>query len=127
VLVVDDNRDAADSLARLIQLWGYEVRTGYNGSAVALVPEFKPDVICLDLAMPRMDGNSMARYLRQQDGNLGILVIAITGYHDEARQLLSKEAGIDHYLVKPIDPRVLEQLLKIKLLAKLQSSAPQAN
>ena len=118
VLVVDDNRDAADSLTVLVGMWGHEVRTAYNGSAIHAVPVFQPDVIVLDIGMPKMDGNSMARLLRQQECYDDTLIIAVTGYHDEARRLLSREAGIDHYLIKPVDPRVLEALLLVKANAK---------
>ena len=118
VLVIDDNKDAADSLSLLVKLWGHDVRTGYNGSAAALIPVFRPDVILLDIGLPKMDGNQMARKLRQQDDFKDTLVIAVTGYHDEANRILSKEAGIDHYLIKPVDPGVLEKLLLMKLLTK---------
>jgi DNA-binding response OmpR family regulator len=118
VLVVDDNRDTADSLAVLVRMWGHEVQAAYNGSAIHAVPVFKPDVIVLDIGLPKMDGNSMARRVRQQAGAGDTLIIAVTGYHDEARRLLSTEAGVDHYLIKPVDPRVLEKLLLLKVLAK---------
>lgn len=117
VLVVDDNRDAADSLAMLCRMWGYEVQSAYNGSAIRMVPIFKPDVIVLDIAMPKMDGNKMAREVREQDCYRETLIIAVTGYHDDAHRLLSKQAGIDHYLIKPVDPTVLEKLLMMKDMA----------
>jgi CheY-like chemotaxis protein len=117
VLVVDDNRDAADSLAVLVGMWGHEVRVAYNGSAIHAVPVFKPDVIVLDIGMPKMDGNSMVRQLRQQECYADTLIIAVTGYHDEARRQLSREVGFDHYLIKPVDPRVLEKLLLMKAFA----------
>ncbi len=118
VLVVDDNRDTADSLAMLVGMWGHEVRTEYNGLAIHAVPEFRPDVIVLDIEMPKMDGNCMARQLRQQACYDATLIIAVTGYHDEARRLLSRDAGFDHYLIKPVDPRVLEKLLLLKSFTK---------
>jgi DNA-binding response OmpR family regulator len=124
VLVVDDNRDTADSLAMLVQMWGHEVQAAYNGSAIDAVPVFKPDVIVLDIELPKMDGNSMARRLREQKCYDDMLIIAVTGYHDEARRLLSAEAGIDHYLIKPVDPRVLEKLLLIKAFAKHVAGGP---
>jgi CheY-like chemotaxis protein len=121
VLVVDDERDNADSLGLLVGLWGYEVRCSYNGSALPLAEEFRPDVIVLDIAMPKLDGNSMARYLRQQEAFRDALLIAVSGYHDEAVRQLSVEAGFDHYLVKPIDVRALEKLLLAKAhLKRLQ-------
>lgn len=118
VLVVDDNRDAADSLSLLVKLWGHDVRTAYNGAAVTLAPVYKPDVILLDIGMPKLDGNTMTRQLRQQSDFRDTLFIAVTGFHDEAHRLLSYEAGFDHYLIKPIDPGVLEKLLLVKQFTK---------
>ena len=118
VLVVDDDADTADSLAVLVQMWGHEVHTAYNGTAINAVPVFKPDVIVLDIGLPKLDGNGMAKRVRAQACYDGTLIIAVTGYHDEARRLLSREAGIDHYLIKPVDPRVLEALLLVKANAK---------
>lgn len=123
VLVVDDNKDAADSLSRLVQLWGHEVQTAYDASAVSLVPTFQPDAILLDIGMPRMDGNTMARQMRQHEAARKMLIIAVTGYHDEATRGLSKEAGIDHYLIKPVDLTVLEKLLLMKLMEKRLASS----
>jgi CheY-like chemotaxis protein len=117
VFVVDDNRDAADSLAMLVQLWGHSVERDYDGSALQRIHEFQPDVILLDIGMPKMDGNLMTRTLRQDERFQQTLIIAVTGYHDEARQLFAREAGFDHYLIKPVDPSVLEKLLLMKLLA----------
>jgi len=121
VLVVDDNRDAADSLAMLARLWGHEVDVGYNGTAIQRVPIFKPNVVLLDIGLPKLDGNKFAKQMRDQAESRDVLVIAVTGYHDEAHRLLSKAAGIDHYLIKPVDPGVLEKLLAMRLL-ELQSA-----
>lgn len=118
VLVVDDNKDAADSMSKLVRLWGHEVQTAYDASAIELIPAFRPDVVLLDIGMPRMDGNTMARQMRKIDGANHMLIIAVTGYHDEASRLLSKSAGVDHYLIKPVDLSVLEKLLLMKLMEK---------
>ena len=123
VLVVDDNKDAADSLSRLIQLWGHVVRTAYDESAVDLIPTFQPEAVLLDIGMPRMDGTHMARHIRQKSSSKGVLIVAVTGFHDETIRKLSREAGFDHYLVKPVDLSVLEKLLSIKLLEKQQLAA----
>jgi two-component system CheB/CheR fusion protein len=117
VFVVDDNRDAADSLAMLVKLWGYDVACGYNGSALRQLQAFAPDVVLLDIGLPKMDGNSITRTLREDPNYSNTLIIAVTGYHDEARRLFAKEAGFDHYLIKPVDPSVLEKLLIMKSLA----------
>ena len=118
VLVVDDNKDAADSLSRLVQLWGHQVQTAYDGSAIGIVPTFQPDAVLLDIGMPRMDGNTMARAMRRHEAARRTLIIAVTGYHDEGTRESSKEAGIDHYLIKPVDLTVLEKLLLMKLMEK---------
>lgn len=117
VFVVDDNRDAADSLAMLVQLWGHDVERGYDGLALEMIYGFKPDVILLDIGMPKMDGNLMTRKLREDANYNHTMIIAVTGFHDEARRLFAKEAGFDHYLIKPVDPSVLEKLLMMKGLS----------
>jgi CheY-like chemotaxis protein len=118
VLVVDDNKDAADSLSRLMLLWGHEVRTAYDESALDLVTVFQPDVVLLDIGMPRMDGGTMAPRIRQRSNVAKLLIIAVTGFHDESTRKLSKEAGMDHYLVKPVDLSALEKLLTQKVAEK---------
>ena len=110
ILVVDDNRDAADSLARVIRLWGHEVQTAYDGSAVEMVGQLTPDVILLDLAMPGMDGHSIAHQIREQTGG-GPVIIAITGFHDETTRHRALAAGFDEYLIKPVDLTTLGGLL----------------
>lgn len=117
VFVVDDNRDAADSLAMLVQLWGHDVERDYDGSAMHKIHAFNPDVILMDIGMPKMDGNLMTRRLREDGRYHQTLIIAVTGYHDEARRLFATEAGFDHYLIKPVDPSVLEKLLVMKGMA----------
>ena len=114
VLVVDDNQDAADSLSRLVSLWGHQSQSAYDETAIALMSSFQPDVVLLDIGMPRMDGNHMARHMRLQKPDDGLLIIAVSGYHDESIRRLAREAGVDHYLIKPVDLSVLEKLLLIK-------------
>ncbi len=112
VLVVDDNRDAADSLSLLVKLWGDDARAAYDGvQALEMALVQQPDVVLLDLTMPKMDGCQVVRRLRQQTAFADTLLIAITGWADQAHQLLCNEAGFDHYLVKPIDLVHLEILL----------------
>ena len=113
VLVVDDNRDAADTLTKLVKVWGYEVQAAYDASALDLVPTIEPDVILLDIAMPKVDGIRVARAIRELRNADEILLIAVTGYHDEARRTLATEAGVDHYLIKPVDPSVIQKLLEM--------------
>ncbi len=113
VLVVDDNVDAADSLGMLLRLSGQQVRVAYDGpTALALAPEFQPEVVILDLGMPSMDGFAVARRLRSQPGFGKALLIALTGWGNEEAKRRSQEAGFDYHLVKPADPRQLQALLE---------------
>jgi signal transduction histidine kinase len=112
VLVVDDNRDAADSLGTLLRLKGHGVRVVYDGpAAVAAAAEYPPDLVLLDLGMPGMDGYEVARRLRQMPAFRGRTLAAVTGWGQEADRRRTREAGFDHHLVKPIDPAELSALL----------------
>jgi CheY-like chemotaxis protein len=113
VLVVDDNRDAADSLSKLVNLWGGDARAAYDGvEALEMALVQQPDVVLLDLAMPKMDGWQVARRLRQQTAFGDTLLIAVTGWADHAHQLLCNEACFDYCLIKPIDLDRLRLLLQ---------------
>jgi CheY-like chemotaxis protein len=110
VLVVDDNPDAADSMAMLLRLWGHHAQVSYDGtSALEMACFYQPDVILLDIGMPLMDGFEVAEQLRQQDAKEPIL-IAVTGFGDAAHRLRG-DAAFDHYLIKPIEGDELERLL----------------
>jgi PAS domain S-box-containing protein len=112
VLIVDDNRDAAESLARLLQMSGHEVLTVTNGAAaVAHAAEALPDAVLLDIGMPGMDGYEVARRLRELPGADALQIIAMTGYGTQDDRRRSSESGIDHHLVKPLDFGHLERLL----------------
>jgi CheY-like chemotaxis protein len=112
VLVVDDNRDAADVLAMLVRLAGYDVRVAYDGpAALTLAAECPPDVVLLDVGMPRMDGYAVARCLRALPGMDGALLMAVTGHGREEDRRCALEAGCDHHLTKPTDPQVLLAVL----------------
>jgi CheY-like chemotaxis protein len=94
VPVVDDNRDAANILSMLVNLWGGDARAAYDGAeALEMTVVQQPDVVLLDLAMPKMDGWQVARRLRQQTAFGDTLLIAVTGWADHAHQLLCDEAG----------------------------------
>jgi signal transduction histidine kinase/DNA-binding response OmpR family regulator len=110
VLVVDDNVDAAESLALLLRMMGQVVRTVHDGvSALGAAESFQPDVVLLDIGLPRMDGYEVARQLRQR-GLTDTLLVAVTGYGQEADLARSREAGFDRHLVKPVDPDTLAEL-----------------
>ena len=109
ILVADDNRDAADSLQRVLALFGHEVRVAYDGaSAVSISGEFRPRVAILDLGMPGTDGYAVARSLRRQGD---VTLVALTGWGQEGDRRRTAEAGFDHHLIKPVDPQMLNSLL----------------
>jgi PAS domain S-box-containing protein len=111
ILVADDNRDAADSLQRVLALYGHEVRVVYDGSsAVNVGTEFRPRVAILDIGMPGTNGYDVARALRTRHGD-AVTLVALTGWGQEADRRRSAEAGFDHHLVKPVDPNELNSLL----------------
>jgi PAS domain S-box-containing protein len=112
VLIVDDNRDAAESLARLLQMSGHDVLTVTNGAAaIAHAASDLPDAVLLDIGMPGMDGYEVAQCLRELPGADQVLIIAMTGYGTQEDRRRSSENGIDHHLVKPLDFAHLERLL----------------
>ncbi len=111
VLVVDDNHDAADSLAHVLGACGHEVRVAYDGvDAVSESLAFEPDVVLLDLGLPRLDGRDVARRLRRLRGD-SVLLIAVTGWGQEDDRRRTREAGFDHHLTKPVDHERLQALL----------------
>ena len=111
VLVADDNRDAADTLCRILALYGYEVRSAYDGGAALEVCEsFRPHVAVLDIGMPVRNGYEVARELRARRG-AGLRLIALTGWGAEGDVQRAREAGFDHHLTKPADPGVLSRMI----------------
>jgi CheY-like chemotaxis protein/nitrogen-specific signal transduction histidine kinase len=113
ILVVDDNQDAANSLAMLLRMKGHDVRTAYDGlEAVDAAAAHKPDVVLLDVGLPRLNGFDVARRIRESETHRSIVLVALTGWgHDEDRRR-SKEAGFDHHMVKPADPAALDRVLE---------------
>jgi two-component system CheB/CheR fusion protein len=111
VLVVEDNKDTADSLAMLLQLWGHQVRTSHDGlSGLKAARNQRPAVVLLDIGLPGMDGYAVARELRQEFGS-GIRLVAMTGYGQEEDRQRAFEAGFNAHLVKPADPATLQAML----------------
>jgi CheY-like chemotaxis protein len=112
VLVVDDNKDAADTLAGLLGLMGHEARVTYAGAAgVAEAVEFRPDLVLVDLGMPGMDGFETARRIRAAKGGAEPLLVALTGWGSEEDRRRTRDAGFDRHLVKPVQPSELASLL----------------
>jgi CheY-like chemotaxis protein len=112
VLVVDDNRDAAESLALLLRLKRHEVQVAYDGpEALEAARRHHPEVVVLDIGLPRMDGYEVARRLRQEPGLEKTTLIALTGYGRDEDRRRSQEAGFDRHLTKPVDPLELMNLL----------------
>ena len=112
ILVVDDNADAAATLALLLSLLGHETRTANDGiAALEMVDEFHPDVALLDIGMPKLNGYDTARRLRQDSWGREMLLVALSGWAQDADRLKSSKAGFDIHLVKPVDIAEIQRLL----------------
>ena len=112
ILVVDDNRDSAESLAMLLTLTGNETYTAHDGlEAVQAAATFKPDAILLDIGLPKMNGYDACRKIREQPWGQGMVLIALTGWGQDEDRRQSQEAGFDRHLVKPVDHAALAKLL----------------
>jgi CheY-like chemotaxis protein len=113
VLLVEDNRDAAHTAARLLELAGHEVRTAHVGaSALEIAQAFHPDVILCDIGLPGgMSGYDVARALRQSPELSSVYLVALTGYGRDEDRRQAEEAGFDLHLTKPVDCEKLESLL----------------
>ena len=112
VLVVDDNQDAADSLAMLLAVRGDEVRVAYDGAqALEVERDFAPDVVLLDIGLPELSGYDVALRIREKRGDR-TLIVAITGWGQEKDLRRAEEAGIDHHFTKPVDFAALLALIE---------------
>ncbi|HEY2410757.1 MAG TPA: PAS domain S-box protein [Pirellulaceae bacterium] len=112
ILVVDDNRDAADSLGLFLKFMGAAVHVAYDGgSALESLPNFRPEIVLLDVGMPVLDGFEVARRMRQLPEGQNILLVAVTGWGQEDDRRRTADAGFDQHLVKPVDPVMLQNLL----------------
>jgi PAS domain S-box-containing protein len=117
ILVVDDNRDSAQSLATLLQMLGNDVETAYDGvEALQTAEAWRPEVILLDIGMPRMNGYDACRAIRERPWGADVVVIALTGFGQDEDRRRSREAGFDGHLVKPVDDTAL--------MAQLRSMRP---
>jgi signal transduction histidine kinase/CheY-like chemotaxis protein len=113
ILVADDNRDAAETLAMLLDLLGHEVRVAYDGqTALAMARTFHPDLALLDLGMPKMSGFDLARALRREPWAGSLQIVAASGWGDAEARKSAKEAGFDRHLTKPVGPEDLRSVLE---------------
>ena len=112
ILVVDDNIDAADSLAILLQALGHDTSVAYDGiEALELAEAYRPDIVFLDIGMPRMNGLEVAAALRKKPAFQRTVLIALTGWGSHEDRARSQSAGFDHHLTKPASPTLLKRLL----------------
>lgn len=110
ILVVDDEPDAGETLAALLEARGHQTLAVTDGrAALAAARTFAPEVVLLDLGLPEMDGYQAAKQLRREHGDASMLVIAVTGYHNDAARL--QDAGFDEHLLKPPDLQQLSSIL----------------
>jgi CheY-like chemotaxis protein len=114
ILVVDDNRDAADSLARLIQSFGHDVRAVYDGfTALDETTSFQPDMALVDIGMPGIDGYETVRQLRERRGNVHLIVVAVTAWARDEDKHRAYESGFDLHIPKPMTVETLRELLRL--------------
>jgi PAS domain S-box-containing protein len=112
VLIVDDNVDAADSIGKLLKLFGHDVRCVYDGpSALAAAKDYQPEVVVLDIGLPEMDGYEVAKRMRAISHLHNTRIVAVTGYGQEEDRRRSRDAGFDQHLTKPVDPDVLQSFV----------------
>jgi CheY-like chemotaxis protein len=112
VLIVDDNEDAANSLAMILKLGGHETASVYTAAdALVRAAAFKPDVVLLDIGLPGMDGYEVAQQMRELPGLRDIRLVAVTGYGRSEDRIRAREAGFDDHLVKPVEFAALERTL----------------
>jgi len=112
ILVVDDNADAAASLALLLRFSGHEVHVAHEGeAALSLAETLLPDVVLLDVGMPGLDGYEVARRLRERPSTRDVVIIAVTGYGAEGDRRRARAAGFDHHLTKPVEVASVEDLM----------------
>src|SRR5439155_4701644 len=119
VLVVDDNQDATSSLAMLLKMAGNETHTAHDGlEAVAVAEKIRPDLVLLDIGLPKLNGLDACRRIREQPWGKDMVMVALTGWGQDDDRRKSKDAGFDAHMVKPVDYAIL-----MKLLASLPLNA----
>ena len=112
VLVVDDNKDSAESLGMLLQLKGNDIRTAHDGlEAVTVAETFRPELVLLDIGLPKLNGYEVARRIRQKPWGRDMILVALTGWGQDEDRRRSQEAGFNFHIVKPVELAALEKLL----------------
>jgi CheY-like chemotaxis protein len=112
ILIADDNQDALESLALMLRMEGHDVVCASDGEeALALAGLRKPEIVVLDVGMPKLDGCEVARRIRAESWGRGAILVALTGWGQEVDRKRSKDAGFDMHLVKPVDPATLCDML----------------
>lgn len=112
ILVVDDNHDSALSLAMMLSIMGHETRTAHDGeSAVATAESFLPEVVLLDIGLPKLNGYEVAQRIRESAWGQSMFLIAVTGWGQDEDRQRSSEVGLNVHMVKPVEPAALERLL----------------
>lgn len=112
ILVVDDNHDSALSLAMMLSIMGHDTRTAHDGeSAVSTAETFLPDVILLDIGLPKLNGYEVAQRIRDTSWGAAMYLIAVTGWGQDEDRQRSSEVGLNLHMVKPVEPSALEQVL----------------
>lgn len=112
ILVVDDNHDSALSLAMMLSIMGHETRTAHDGeSAVTTAESFLPEVVLLDIGLPKLNGYEVAQRIRENTWGKAMFLIAVTGWGQEEDRQRSSEVGLNVHMVKPVEPAALERLL----------------
>ena len=112
VLIVDDHVDNVESLSMFVRLLGHEVDTASDGlEALEVARRFRPDLVLLDIGLPKLDGYEVAERLRAGDAGADMVLVAITGWAQEEEKVRAAKAGFDHHLTKPVDPARIESII----------------
>jgi CheY-like chemotaxis protein len=112
ILVVDDNHDSALSMAMMLSIMGHDTRTAHDGeSAVTTAETFLPDVVLLDIGLPKLNGYEVAQRIRENTWGESMYLIAVTGWGQDEDRQRSSEVGLNQHMVKPVEPAALEKLL----------------
>ena len=112
ILVVDDNADSALSLAMMLSMMGHDTRTAHDGEeAVATAEAFRPQVVLLDIGLPKLNGYEVAQRIRQQEWGTSMFLVAVTGWGQDEDRRRSEDVGMNLHMVKPVEPSALDRML----------------